>query len=1225
MKRATLPIFLLEIVLLASLSVPGAFAQAANRNGKPLPQSGKSAKPSPQATNEREFEKDDAPRRRMEWFYHQRAYPNAKIPAGARLRAMRQLEALRAREAAARGGHAQPAAANWTLVGPQPLNGFWGVNSGRVAAAVVDPTNSNVVYMGAAQGGVWKTTDGGVNWTPLTDTQPSLAVGSIALDPQNHNTVYVGTGEENNSGDSYYGAGILKSTDGGMTWTQISGPFGGGSNGGARIGGIAVHPSNSPIVLAAVGCCNPALTSGVFRSADGGSTWAQTLNVSNNQVYNVIFDPTNGNNVYASVDGNGVYKSTDAGLTWAADNGSGSTSLPTAGTGRVALAIAPSSTTTLYAAVTNNSTNGIVGLYKTTDGGATWSVTNAPNYCEGQCWYDNVIAVAPNNPNVVFAGGAFQTPLIRSLDGGVTWANSFNGLHPDMHALVFTADSSKIYAGDDGGIWSSTDITNTTMTWITQNATLATIQYYSGPSINPSNVNNGFAGTQDNAAERYTGSLAWQSIDCGDGGQTAIDFTTPTTVYTNCIQISLDKSTDGGNTFSSVLNGINTSDRSQWVPPLTMDPNTSTTLYYGTQFVYQSTNAAELWTAISPDLTAGGALTSIAVAPSDSNTVYAGSSDSKVQVTTNAGAGTGAVWTDRSAGLPTLFVTKIAADPGTSTTAYVTFSGFNNSHVLKTTNGGVTWTDISGDLPNIPVNDIVVEPSLANTLYIATDLGMFYTSTGGSHWATLGSGLPNVAVYGLAVHRSSHTLWAATHGRSMWSLNLSSVLPILTITSLSPPSVPVGNPAFTLTVNGVAFDNTSVVKWNGTNVVTTFVSSAQVTAAVPAADVANGGTAQVTVFNSSTNQTSNAATFSTTNPLPSLVSMSPTSTTAGSNAITLTLNGSNFLASSTALWNNVARSTTFVNGGQLTAAVPASDLTTAGTASVTVSNPAPGGGTSSALTFTINNPVPGTTSLTPNSTTLGHAALSLTVNGSSFLTTSIVKWNGSSRTTTFVNSTQVKAAISATDVATAGTIPVTVSNPAPGGGTSNSQTFTINNPKPTIKTLSPTSAIAGGAAFTLTVNGTNFLSTSVVQWNGVSLSTTFVSKIQLKASVPASDVATTGNQKVTVVNPAPGGGASAAKTFVVNNPVPSIASLNPPSIKAGSAAFTLTVNGSNFVPKSVVKWKTSSLVTTFVSANQITALVPATDVKTAGSVPVTVVNPAPGGGTSAPKTFTITP
>jgi len=1228
MPRAFSYFFSVLFFLVASLGGSAAFAQADRTTNPAAP---------------KDFEKGEGGsfmRKRMDWEYRQRAYPHKRVPSGARLNALKQLDAKLAKEAEARSRRDKDVAAGkqtpqnnaWTMIGPQPEeNVFWGPNSGRVAAVAVDPTNTNVVYAGAAQGGVWKTTDGGVTWSPLTDTQASLATGSLALDPENHLTLYVGTGELNNSGDSYYGAGVLKSTDGGNTWTQIPGPFAGGQYGGARIGGMAVHPTNSLIVLAAVGCCE--FNDGVFRSTDAGNTWTQVLSVNGSQAYNVIFDPTNGNLAYASIDDNGVYKSTDAGNTWVADNGSGSSILPTGSpTGRVALAMDPNATTTLYAGITNNNTSGLVGLYKTTDGGNTWTqLTNAPNYCGGQCWYDNVIAVMPGNSNVIYAGGDGGTPVTNSLDGGNTWTNLNNiGIHPDLHALVFTPNGQQLYIGNDGGMYSATNVATSKPTVANLNNQLATLQFYSGPSINPTNANAGFAGTQDNLTNEYSDSLAWQDVDCGDGGNTVIDFTNPNNVYVNCIEMSLDKSTDGGASFNSALNGINTSDPVNWVPPLIMDPSSAQRLYFGTNHVYQTTNAASLWTSISPDLTSGNGnnLVALAVAPTDPNTIYAGSSDVLLHVTTNALSGTSATWANISSttSLPNRSITAIAGDPNVATTAYVTFSGFsgygdNLGHVFMTTNTGSAWTDISGDLPNIPVNTIVVDPVVPGTIYVGTDIGTFYTTNTGTSWATLGTGLPRVADYGMAYQASTRTLWVATHGRSIWALNVASIEGLPSILNISPASALIGSPSFTLTVNGSTFVSGAVVQWNGSSLATTFVSSSQLTATVPASDLLTAGTAAVTVL--SGGQTSNSEPFTIDNPLPTAVSLSPTGAQAGGPAFTLTVNGTNFVNGSSVLWNGSSRTTTFVSSTQVTAAINASDIATAGTANVSVSNPTPGGGASNALAFSIGNPVPSLTSLTPTSKNVGSAAFTLTVKGSSFVNGATVNWNGSPRTTAFKTSSELTASITAADLKTGGTFPITATNPSPGGGTSGSLPFAVKNLKPSITSLFPSSAIVGGSTFTLTVNGKDFVSTSVVDWAGSPRATTFVNSTKVTATINAADIASTGTFKVTVTNPAPGGGSSAPSTFTVDNPAPTLTSISPSSTEHGGPSFTLSATGTHYVASSVILWNGKKLVTTYGSSTTLTATVPSSDIKTAGTASVTVVNPTPGGGTSNAKTFTI--
>jgi photosystem II stability/assembly factor-like uncharacterized protein len=1352
----------LKLTVLAVALAAGAMATGRSAYGQAQAHAGSAAAAAPAVPadvdsdsdhpgQQREFENGADVLGREHWFHDQRAYPNKHIPPGARYKALQQKNAKLAAESAARVGVHRPGrppqVPAWSLIGPMPVNEGAQIDAGRVTALALDTTDTTwkTVYAGGAEGGVWKTTNGGATWTPLTDTQMSLAIGSIALDPSNHMTVYAGTGEENFSVDSYYGAGVLKSTNGGTTWTLMPGPFVlGGMCSQGNIGGIAVEAGSSGQVVLAAANCN---ASGIYRSADGGNTWTQTLSAYSGTT--VFFDPNTPTTAYAATgyifggSPNGIYKSTDAGVTWTAINGTGSNVLPLANAGRFALAIAPSNSQIMYVAITDNGEDDggdigrLWGIYQTTNGGTDWTyLPNVPNFCTDQCWYDLAVAVDPVNSSVVYAGGSSGSSpaatIIVSLDGGNTWTNQYNGIHVDTHAFTWSPDGSTLYTGNDGGIWSTTDPTSTgsqTVPWTDQNATLAITEPYPGISIDPANINISFMGTQDNETENYTGSNEWVTVACGDGGPTLIDQVNPNNVYANCIENSLYKSTTGGSagSFTSATNGINPNDPTAWIPPLAMDPENTQTLYFGTQYVYQTTNGAGLWTEISPNLTNGGTLSAIAVAPTNSNYVYAGSGDSNVWATTTATEGSGANWTQVSgpslySGLPQQrYITDIAVDPHAPATAYIGFSGFTGypdslGHIFQTTDGGDAWTDISGDLPNTPVDWIIVDPKTAGTIYIGTDIGAYYTSSYGTSWSVLGAGLPNVAVTGLVLFNGSpYTLRASTHGRSVWDLPLAGLPAAPDITSLSPDSEGVGSPSFLLTVNGGGFDTTSTVEWNGsvtglsmnhyvnssqltvmvsasllsaagafpvtvindsgpisnavnftvgnpvpvinslspTSVIagsssftltvngssfvssslvqwnegplaTTFVNSGQVTATVPASDVANAGTAQVTVMNPAPGGgTSNALTFTIDNPAPTTLSISPSSAGAGGAQFTLTVNGTNFVSSSSVQWNGTGLATAFVNGGQVTATVPASDIANGGTTQVTVLNPAPGGGTSNAQTFTIDNPVPTATSLSPTKTTAGGAQFTLTLNGTNFVSTSEVQWNGSARTTAYVSSKKVTATITATDIANGGTATVTVLNPAPGGGTSNGLTFTIDNPVPTATKLTPSSTLAGGSAFTLTVTGTNFVSSSVVEWNGSARVTTYSSSTSLTAAITAADIATAGTAMVTVLNPAPGGGTSHAQTFTIDNPVPTAGTLMPSSATAGGAQFTLTVTGTNFVSGSVVKWKGTSLATAYVSGTKLTATVPASDIAAAGTATVTVTNSSPGGGTSNSLTFTI--
>ena len=424
-----------------------------------------------------------------------------------------------------------------------------------------------------------------------------------------------------------------------------------------------------------------------------------------------------------------------------------------------------------------------------------------------------------------------------------------------------------------------------------------------------------------------------------------------------------------------------------------------------------------------------------------------------------------------------------------------------------------------------------------------------------------------------------------------------------------------GAGAFTLALNGTGFLNQSTVRWNGADRLTNFINATRVTIDVPAGDVNAPGSAVLTVFNPTPGGgLSNGLTFTITqppNPVPAITSLNPGSAQAGGATFTLTVTGTNFVTGAVARWNGADRVTTLVSSTQVTAAIPASDIANPGTATIIVFNPLStggGGGPSNAVTFTINpspNPVPVLANLNPSLVLAGGAAFTLTVNGNNFVNGATVRWNGNDRVTTFVSATQVTAAIPATDIVNTGTASVTVFNPpnsSGGGGVSNALTFTINpqpNPVPTLTNVNPNTANAGGAAFIITVTGTNFVNGATVRWNGADRLTTFNSATQLTAQITANDIANQGTAQITVFNPANvsgGGGASNALTFTINpppNPVPVIANLDPNTISAGSAAFTLTVNGSGFINSSVARWNGADRTTTFVSATQLRAAITA--------------------------------
>lgn len=303
------------------------------------------------------------------------------------------------------------------------------------------------------------------------------------------------------------------------------------------------------------------------------------------------------------------------------------------------------------------------------------------------------------------------------------------------------------------------------------------------------------------------------------------------------------------------------------------------------------------------------------------------------------------------------------------------------------------------------------------------------------------------------------------------------------------------------------------------------------------------------------------------NPVPGISSLSPSSATVDAAAQTLTINGSSFLSSSTATYNGVAHTATYVSSTQLTIPLTAGDQSATGSFAVVVRNPTPGGGASNSVNFAVNNPTPSVSSLSPPSAAAGAAAQTLTINGTNFLSSSTVTYNGAAHAATFINSTQLTIPLTAGDQATAGTYPVVVTNPTPGGGASSAVNFTVNNPTPGISSLSPTSATAGASAQTLTINGTNFVSNSTVTYNGAGHAATFVSATKLTISLSAADQLTAGHYAVVVTNPAPGGGHSNSVNFAVNAASSITVTLNGSSagtanVKAGaSLAITAVVTG----------------------------------------------------------------
>ncbi len=920
-------------------------------------------------------------RRRAEWFFRQRASANGHIPNQLLLQAF-----ARNREMVNSGGTffehfaalktaSAPSQQFWTPLGPQPTadTQFYGNVSGRVTALAVDPCDAtgNTVYAGGADGGVWVSfnamSGNPVTWHPLTDNEPSLSTGALALVSKpcqmfnghaQSGLILVGTGESNYAHDSLYGAGVLRSSNGGQTWTQDATFTSSASQGpgasGPYIAALAVQPhQTNPVVLAAVQgtdfAAGGSLPSGVWRSTDGGNTWNRVQPGGGasgppfNPATDVRFDPgdPSGLTAYAALGDpngdsdpqascasapcNGVYVSQDAGITWNRVAGLDSASTPSL-YGTISLVIAPGSSpaaSILYVAIADASSNsdnllGVLsgtGIQPNGSGPAFSTIfpntSNLPDFCTPRCFYDMKLAVVPGTSGqTIFAGGSSQptdgkivighSSVYRSLDGGNTWGdmsadNSGNGtsIHVDAHALEFAVGTGgqvlAMFAGNDGGVWASKDVVSEAtapgaQVWAdlntstgSANTSLNLTQFYPGISIHPATDQIIYGGTSGNDVQQFSGSLVASGAEACpyDGGFTAIDPQTPSTIYAACSYLggpgTLTKNilngvpgVDGINWPAIDNSGINFTDNADFIPPLVLDMKSSKNLYFGTFRLYQTMNGGTSWATISSDLTGNSSqdfITTISVAPSASNTIYAGTSDGRIWQSAQALSGATDIHMVNQSNQPGRSVTAIAVDAANPKATFAAYSGFSCpgvngcdglGHVFFTNNSGASWLLVDGNLPDVPVNDIVIDPSdtTDNTIYIATDSGVYAsanaTAGGATVWSVLQTGLPNSQVLALRLRNTSRTLVAGTHGRGLWSLLLPD-LPGYALTELNPVSAIAGSGSFPLMTTGDGFTAQSVINFNGAALPTTFVSATSLTATAPASALNCGGGVPVAV------------------------------------------------------------------------------------------------------------------------------------------------------------------------------------------------------------------------------------------------------------------------------------------------------------------------------------------------------------------------------------------
>jgi hypothetical protein len=963
-RRVALRLFVSAFIL--AIAIAPLLAQRFNSFSR------KSAKPQPA----------ELIRKRAEWFFRQRATQNGHIPGQLLIDAFAQNRKMIEERGTFLSARIAPAAITsqlniWTPLGPQPTAStqFYGNVSGRVTALAADTCDAtgNTVYAGAADGGVWVSfnalTGKPVTWQPLTDNEPSLSTGAIAINSAScgtfnghaqSNLILVGTGESNFAEDNIYGAGVLRSTNGGQTWTQDSTFTAAASQSavasGPYIAALAVQPDvASPIILAAVQGTDfsaaGTLHSGIYTSSDGGAHWTRVQPGSSsangapfNPATDVVFDASDpaGKIVYAALGDpngdadpkascsnapcNGVYLSNNAGQSWNRVTGVDASSTPSS-FGRISLALGPGASppaSELYVAVADATTSSenlltvLSGSSIAPDGSGPaftdiFPNSNLPNFCEPLCYYSMKLAVVPGTSgSIIFAGGSAQphftgaaygmASVYRSSDGGATWQdfssdgsgnNTFT--HVDVHAFAFALGSSSqvlaMFDANDGGVWASSDAFNPATTTGNQhwadlntitgsaNTSLNITQFYPGIALHPTTDQIIYGGTQGNDVQEFSGSLSWSGAEACpyDGGYTAVDQQNPSTVYAACAYLggpgTLNKNTQGGVPGNDGINwaaidfqnGIDFSDNADFIPPFVIDFVNSQNLYFGTFRLYQSLNAGGAWSTISGDLTTNGNtnyITTIAVSPSDSNTLYVGTSDGLIWQSSQALTGASDIHDVKQPTQPSRQVSAVAIDPLVPASAFVAYSGFSCpgvsgcdglGHLFFTTNSGAAWTKVDGNLPDVPVNDIAIDPEDAtdSTVYVATDSGVYASdnATAGSAatWSVLQTGLPNVQVLSLKLNAASRTLVAGTHGRGAWNIKLPTVSKTISLTSLSPVSANAGDAPFLLTATGSNFTAQSTINFNGNPLTTTFVNATTLTATVPTSAISCAGPLFVSV------------------------------------------------------------------------------------------------------------------------------------------------------------------------------------------------------------------------------------------------------------------------------------------------------------------------------------------------------------------------------------------
>lgn len=677
----------------------------------------------------------------------------------------------------------------WTVQGPGNIGA-------RINTIAVHPTDENTIYAGFSDGGIFKTTDGGITWNPIFDSQPFLSIGDIVIDPNDPNILYVGTGDPNISGTPSIGDGIYRSEDGGASWTNI------GLEETRIISKIILDPTSSNNIFAATMGLPFVRTNdrGLYRSSDNGITWEQILFVSDSTgIVDMVMHPNDPQTIYAvgwdRIRNNSeslgvgigakVYKTTDGGNTWEILEGGLPNDEPHS---RMGIAISPSNPDILYAEYVGKDFQ-LENIYRTNDAGMNWDTiptdedTNglSSNSLGGFGWYFGKIRVNPTDPDDIYLLGV---ELWRSKNAGELWEKAAPDwwtydVHADKHDLAFLNDGGILLA-TDGGLYKS-DADN--LFWEDME-NIPTTQFYR-VAYNPHNPDFYYGGAQDNGSTGGNETLinSWSRIYGGDGFQMVFDPDNSERFFVETQNGRIRVTLDGGGFYDLAIGGIDPDDRRNWDMPYIMSPHWSQVLYTGTYRVYQGFGDIPNWFPISDDLTDGPGgfsrnrtITAIDESVLEEGLLYVGTGDGNVW----RGEDTGNTWTSISNGLPDQYVTDVVASPSDVNVVFATFSGYRDNDFLprihRSSDQGNTWKNISNNLPDVSINELLVVPETGDSiLFVATDGGVYGSITAGAEWERLGTNMPIIPVFDLDINEVKNELVAGTFARSIMSYSLDSI------------------------------------------------------------------------------------------------------------------------------------------------------------------------------------------------------------------------------------------------------------------------------------------------------------------------------------------------------------------------------------------------------------------------------------------------------------------